>query len=169
MARQKKSRKIGKIGVSKDERPAKVTSSGKPKNRSGKKPGSRQMLNMTSNQANNHTTKKDPRVGSKASVNLDKYKDAPFKKTKTKQVEKRYFSPQDELDAIENDHKLDVLLEKQQQSTLTSSEQTYLDTKLARHAQLCEMLGIASEEENETSDTDPFSSLDAISIDEFKN
>ena len=43
-----------------------------------------------------------------------------------------------------------------------------MNTNLARHLVLCEMLGIGTAEENED-EGDPLGSLDAISIDDFKD
>lgn len=170
MPRHKKSRKIGKIGISKDERPTPRITSSKPKNKCGKKPGSRQQLNAAESNGHKNTQKTDSRIGSKTSIDLNKYKDGGVKKTKSKAPEKRYFSPKEELDAIENDTKLDTLLDKQEQKSLSREEQEYVEAKLKRHSELCKMLGIdLPEEDEDTTNNDPFSSLDAINIDDFKD
>lgn len=178
MAHSKKSRKVGKIGISKviSPRPVKTRpdqAEGKGKNTSGNKSGTRQNIQNPASDQNNKQ-KKDAKVGSKKPIDLEKYtagaKSTPAKVEQT-QTEVKYKTPQDELDAIENNTELDALLEKQLEHTLSKSEKAYVDKMTKRYSDLCELMGISvddDEEENEDSD-DPFAGLDAIRLDDFKD
>lgn len=168
MPGRKKSRKVGKIGVSKSDSVRIIKTEKKPKKTSGKAPGSRNNVE-TKKQSSSTSVKIDPRLGSKKPIDLNKYSKQPA------QPEKRYFSPQQELDAIENDTRLDKLLDKQESKKLTKLEQDYVDTKMRRHKQLCEILGIEMESDEDENDAgnsetaDPMASFDAIKIDDFKD
>jgi ribosome assembly protein YihI (activator of Der GTPase) len=170
MARVKKSRKVGKIGITKTESPKKPSKPqlGKSTNTSGNKAGTRQQVANNDTSKGKSKDKQDPRIGSKKSIDLSKYKNTKQTLSET-EVKTRTLSPQQELDAIEQDSRLEQLLEKQELSKLSSTEQAYLDKTLKRHKQLCEMLGIDTAEEESDSDTDPFSQLDAIRLDDFKD
>nr|WP_136250683.1 Der GTPase-activating protein YihI [Ningiella ruwaisensis] len=178
MGHSKKSRKIGKIGVSKSDAPKKPRSNEKPKpkKKAGRKPGSRQQEVKQSNKNANEKPKQDPRSGSKKAIDLSRYavKSATsLKQDKPKpQVAKpKYKTPQLELVAIEEDMRLEALLEKREKQRLSADEQSYVDTLLARHQQLCELLGInADDDEKDVKrEDDPFAALDAIKLDDFKD
>jgi ribosome assembly protein YihI (activator of Der GTPase) len=118
--------------------------------------------------------KQDPRVGSTKAIDLDKYKNKQVSKASApRPAKKKYFSPQQELDAIEQDGRLEHLLEKQENNKLSTDEQAYLDMTLARHRQLCDLLGIALDDEDPSEqnqdELDPFARLDAIKLDDFKD
>lgn len=176
MARKKKSRKVGLIGVRKpiNDRNKGSTRNNiekkdqKPKNRKGLKPGNRQHL------ADNDTTKQksqktDPRIGSKTPINLAKYKDTTSSQSVSKTVKKRYHSPLEELEAIENNKELEKLLSKQEHKQLTPAEAQFVENLTSRYAELCEMLGIDTEDlENEEND-DPFGQLEAIKLEDYKD
>lgn len=178
MAHSKKSRKVGKIGISKVNSPRPVKTrpdqaEGKGKNTRGNKSGTRQNIQNPMSEQNNKQ-KKDAKVGSKTPIDLDKYKPGA-KSTPAKaeqiQTEIKYKTPQEELEAIENNTELDALLEKQLNQALSKSEKAYVEKMTKRYSDLCELLGISvddDEEENEDSD-DPFASLDAIKLDDFKD
>ncbi|MGQ8367047.1 Der GTPase-activating protein YihI [Glaciecola sp. 1036] len=167
MAGRKKTRKVGKIGVSKTDAPRVVQKDKKEKRHKGHKAGSRQHLAENNKNKEQSAGKLDPRIGSKKPIDLYKHKN---KKPESMDAPKtRFFSPQEELDAIENDPRLDALLEKQETKRLTNEEQTYLDKTLARHRKLCDLLGIDLEQEDSKNDkeSDPFSGLDAIKLDDY--
>ncbi|MBT1451598.1 GTPase-activating protein [Glaciecola sp. XM2] len=167
MPRQKKSRKIGKIGIAKvdaPKRPQRAPST-KSKVTSGNKAGTRQQVAEVS--AHNKTNKpsSDPRIGSKKAIDLNKYQQAD----KPKQVKQKSLSPQQELDALEQDPMLDVLLTKQEKKTLTKTEKQQLDKMLSRHKTLCKSLGIQWDESDSQTETDPFDALDAIRLDDYQD
>lgn len=178
MAHSKKSRKVGKIGVSKANTPRPVKIERKNRKTSGNKSGTRQQLE-SQEQANASRVKKDPKLGSKTPIDLNKYKDGAVSKPAKAEKPIVYKTPREELEAIENNQELDALLEKQLEQKLSRSEQAFVDKLSARYRDLCELLGISvdadpedddlhDEQENEDLD-DPFARLDAIKIDDFKD
>ena len=81
---------------------------------------------------------------------------------------KKYATPADELAALEADNRLSDLLDKLDEGqAISKAEQQYVDDKMARHRILCDLLGIA--ESDDEDDDDPMDSLDAMSMDEFKD
>lgn len=108
----------------------------KSKKHKGHAPGSRHSEPASKSGQQSHKAKADPRLGSKKPIQLKVSTD----KDKTQQ---KYFSPTKELAAIEQDHRLEILLDKvEQEQILSAEEQQYVDQKLARHRQLCELLNI---------------------------
>lgn len=175
MARTKKSRKVGNIGVPKASTPRPVKTDTKRKRTSGNKSGTRQLIAEAINEKANRKANKDPKIGSKTPINLDKYK-AGAKTIVEKPVkEVTYKTPKEELTAIENNKELDALLEKQLDQNLTKSEQAFVDKMTKRYADLCELMGISVDdiEDEEPQDTseqdDPFAKLDAFKLDDFKD
>lgn len=82
---------------------------------------------------------KDPRIGSKKPISLVQTDDPIIKVNQPKKVK---LTPQQELDQLENDTKLDHLLDLVEQGkTLTNEQQSYLDNKLDRIDQLMKQLG----------------------------
>lgn len=157
MARSKKTRKQGPIGVPKstdyDQKKQERTKKGK-----GKPSGSRNNIeDAHSRPKTSKAGRRDPRLGSKKPISLFPPKD-----------KKVFSTPTQELKAIEDDKRLSQLLEKSENGEkLGYEQQQYLDEKLKRHAILCEMLGIVPEEEAD--DVDPFEKLDAISLSDFED
>lgn len=104
------------------------------------------------NNQNNKTTKaiKDPRIGSKKPISLVVDDNSSIKKvdkiTQSKMT-KAKLTPQQELEQLENDTKLDQLLDLVEQGkTLTDEQQTYLDNKLNRIDKLMQILGYEDED-----------------------
>ncbi|PXY90404.1 Der GTPase-activating protein YihI [Gilliamella apis] len=104
------------------------------------------------NNQNNKTTKaiKDPRIGSKKPISLVVDDNSSIKKvdkiTQSKMT-KAKLTPQQELEQLENDTKLDQLLDLVEQGkTLTDEQQTYLDNKLNRIDKLMQLLGYEDED-----------------------
>ena len=162
MASRKKSRKGGPIGVAKSTIPVKRQPSERVRKHKGNKPGSRFNTEVTKEKAASKSPQ-DPRVGSKTPIDLFRHK-----QTSVSTPSKKYHSPKQELDAIENDARLQRLLDKQENKTLTKLEQDYVNNQLNRHAVLCDLLGISIEDE-QAEESDPLDSLNAISMDDYKN
>lgn len=107
---------------------------------------------------------KDPRIGSKKPVPLvaDGTSSKPSKPVKASQpVEKKKprLSPQEELTALENDERLDTLLDRLENGeTLSAEEQAWLDETLDRIDVLMEELGIALDDgaEDEEAEEDMY-------------
>lgn len=168
MTRVKKSRKVGRIGVTKTDAPRKVkkTQLAKSTNTAGNKAGTRQQVANTSPVNGGGKDKQDPRVGSKKAIDLNKYQSIS---TPVQEKKSRFKTPQQELDSIEKDTKLEALLEKQESKKLNIAEQEYVSKSLKRHKQLCDMLGIDMIEDESEQEIDPFAQLDAIRLDDFKD
>ena len=88
----------------------------------------RQPQFLTSSSKKSIQTKLDPRLGSKKPISL----------TATKKIrpitKKRYSTPQAELMAIENDKKLQELMDKLDNNiALSDEDQRFFDKKMARH------------------------------------
>lgn len=110
----------------------------------------------TSDQAKNsskRSSEKDPRIGSKTPISLvPEQVSQPKPSTKpekpAKEIQK--LSPEKELTLLENDDKLDALLERLEKGEeLTASEQDYVDRTLDRIDELMAILGIEFEEEED--------------------
>ena len=142
MPRVKKSRKIGTIGVAKTQDNSRRNAPKKAsKAKKGKKAGTRNNFETTSGQSLNGNGKQivDSRHGSKKPVQLIKTVDKP-----------KFKHPKDELKFIEADAKLEKLLNiVDSGKAISTTEQMYVDSKLKRHAQLCDLLGIDTEEHEE--------------------
>lgn len=94
---------------------------------------------------------KDPRIGSKKPVPLLKEGVAVAKPIKKAPVEQKpLMEPADELAMLENDERLDSLLDRLESGEVLSAEdQAWLDQTLDRIDVLMEQLGIALDDEDE--------------------
>lgn len=93
---------------------------------------------------------KDPRIGSKKPIALGVTDVAPVKKQHKPKSEKPMLTPQAELDLLENDERLDALLERLEEGeTLSAEEQTWVNDKLDRIDALMEELGISYDDDEE--------------------
>ena len=107
-------------------------------------------FNNTDNNKNNNTQKavKDPRIGSKTPIAL--VVDTNINTTKVvkqPKSKKTVLSPQQELEQLENDPKLDMLLDLvEQNGKLTKEQQTYLDSRLNRIDELMQELGYTDDD-----------------------
>lgn len=170
MARQKKTRKVGKIGVSKTQSNVRKPTEKRVKKPLGKPAGSRNNESLTTSKSEVSKVNKDPRHGSKKPVSL--VADKNLVKVATKK--ETFFSPAQELAAIEKDPRLATLLEKVDAGkAIAKEEQLFLDRTLARHKVLCDLLGLADEEESvdeiTKEPTDLYSQFESIDINDFKN
>jgi ribosome assembly protein YihI (activator of Der GTPase) len=169
MARQKKSRKVGKIGISKTPSNVRKPTEQRVKKHLGKPAGSRNNETLTINQ-DLKKVNKDPRHGSKKPVSL--FVETKEQKLASKKV--KFFSPTQELAAIEQDPRLASLLDKiDLGKKITKEEQHFVDQTLARHKILCDMLGLTNEpekpKEQSEQQTDLYSQFEAIDINDFKD
>lgn len=164
MARKKKSRKVGQIGVRKDPnyKPTPKAPSAKRKPSKGKPAGSRHNVETEKKSTTRSSTKADPRKGSKKPI--------PLVVSPASVVKARKFAtPADELAYIEADQRLQSLLDNLEQGqSLNAEQQAYVDEKMSRHKVLCELLGITQDLDDEDDDSDPFANLDAINLDDYK-
>ena len=160
MGKKKKSRKVGIIGVRKNPDHVHSTSQGRVKKHKGKAPGSRHNVDKKSADNASSNVKKDPRLGSKKPISLIK--------STTANIEKRKFAtPAQELAAVEADERLANLLDKLEAGqSITKEQQHYVETKMARHKALCELMGISDDEEED--DIDDFDALDALKLDDYE-
>ena len=150
MARSKKSRKVGLIGVRKDpdRKPGqkRLESTPRPKKHKGKPAGSRHNVEQGENGASKRRENQDPRLGSKKPIPL-----VVKKTTITTPKEKQKL-----LDKLDDDKQL------------TKEQQSYVDEKMARHRILCDLLGIVEDDDEDDDEMDPLDDLDAIDINDFK-
>jgi len=175
MARSKKSRKVGLIGVRKDpdRKPGqkRQESTPRPKKHKGKPAGTRHNVEQSGHAGTQRHEKKDPRLGSKKPIPLVKTSNTSSTSNVTTNVQKiKYATPSEELAALEADQRLASLLDNLDNDlTLSKEQQAYVDEKMARHRILCDLLGIVDEDDDEDDDIDPFDDLNAIDINDFKD
>lgn len=188
MSRTKKSRKpgTGSIGVVKDDKKKLITPAPrKPKKKNGKEAGNRQK-EATASVVNkqNSNVKKDPRIGSKTPIDLGINTAATNKpqKVKTKSVKKtQENSPiaairvveatetlAEQLNRIEQDAKLQEILEKQDnEQALTADEVDYYNELMEKHEKLSQELG--SDEEEQVIETSTKANSEEDLWDKFDN
>ncbi|QWZ80481.1 Der GTPase-activating protein YihI [Aeromonas sp. FDAARGOS 1414] len=135
--------------------------------RKGLKAGSRQQVEQPKSKSGNSQSK-DPRIGSRKPVVLvvdDKQK----KPTAPKAVkEKLVMTPEQELASIENDDRLNDLLDRLDAGeTLEAAEQAWVDQRVDRYQELMDELGIIDNDDDEDDDL-PFDDGDDAEFDEQK-
>ena len=174
MASRKKSRKVGLIGVRKDpdyKPPVKADGKKQSKKHKGKPAGSRH--NIEQNKASSSSTasvKTDKRLGSKKPIKLVVENDNSTKIAPKATPKVRFKTPKDELAAIEADQRLTDLLNKVDNGeALSIKQQDYVDKCLARHRELCDLLGIDVDLDDNEDNEDPWSKIDSISLDDYKD
>lgn len=122
------------------------------KKRSGHAAGSRATGGVESSKSGKGSSQpKDPRIGSKKPIALG-VTEVQVKKPKQQKpkIEKPMLTPQAELDLLENDERLDALLERLEEGeTLNAEEQAWVNTKLDRIDALMEELGISYEDDED--------------------
>ena len=98
---------------------------------------------------NKQKQQQDPRIGSKKPIALG-VTDAPVVKQPKPKSEKPMLSPQAELDMLENDERLDALLERlENDETLSAEDQKWVDAKLDRIDELMQQLGLSYDDDEE--------------------
>ncbi|HHQ4522746.1 TPA: Der GTPase-activating protein YihI [Aeromonas veronii] len=133
--------------------------------RKGLKAGSRQQVEQPKNKSGNSQSK-DPRIGSRKPVALvvdDKQKKpAAPKAVKEKKL---VMTPEQELASIENDDRLNDLLDRLDAGeTLEAAEQAWVDQRVDRYQELMDELGIIDNDDDEL----PFDDGDDAEFDEQK-
>ena len=93
---------------------------------------------------------KDPRIGSKKPVQLGVVAEPVIRPAKVKAEKPAALTPEAELMLLENDDRLDALLERLEEGeTLSQSDQEWVNKTLDRIDTLMKQLGISYEEEDE--------------------
>ncbi|MBS4695609.1 GTPase-activating protein [Aeromonas allosaccharophila] len=136
--------------------------------RKGLKAGSRQQVEQSNNKSGNSQSK-DPRIGSRKPVVLvvdDKQKKpaAP----KVVKEKKLVMTPEQELASIENDDRLNDLLDRLDAGeSLEAAEQAWVDQRVDRYQELMDELGIIDNDDDEDDEL-PFDDGDDAEFDEQK-
>jgi ribosome assembly protein YihI (activator of Der GTPase) len=111
--------------------------------------GSRASESGASGSSAKNRQQKDPRIGSKTPIPLG-VTDTPVTKQHKPKSEKPKLSPQTELEKLENDERLDALLERLEEGeTLNAEEQSWVDAKLDRIDELMQKLGLSYDDDEE--------------------
>ncbi|MBL0687896.1 Der GTPase-activating protein YihI [Pseudoalteromonas sp. meg-B1] len=174
MSRKKKSRKIpsnGPVRLSQDKlKEMRALKEQRVKKTKGAKPGSRNAPDALSNDTQKTgSAVKDKRVGSKKAVPLVAPAAEPKVEMKRnlkpvaelKKAIEPELTPEQELEALENDERLLKLVERHEQGEmLTGKDAKYFNSRIARHQVLCKLLGIEDEEEFEDDFSDEESNSD---------
>lgn len=133
------------------------------KKHSGNVSGSRANPVTESQKNANGKPAKDPRIGSKKPVALGNdvvvSKPKPAKVAKPAAEKKPRLTPEEELAQLENDERLDALLDRLENGdSLSAEEQAWLDASLDRIDVLMEQLGIALDDgaEDEQAEEDMY-------------
>lgn len=172
MPRKKKSRKIGQIGTPlapKTNRKPAPESPKRNKKTLGKPAGTRNNPEQTSSQSRPSKTVRDPRVGSKKPIPL-----IVDDKPKVKVTKPTFFSPAQELESIEQNERFAMLLEKlDADAALSREEKAFVNKLTARHQELCDLLGIADEDDSadttgSQTENDLYAQFESIDINKFK-
>lgn len=148
MPRVKKTRKVTQSVPRPKVRPTENAPK-RNKKLNGKAPGNRNSLkdgNPGNNQAGKAFYKKDQRIGSKKKIALlASTKPEPA----TTRLIPKFKTPQEELSYIENDAKLQFIVEKiDSDQEVDRAEEHYAEHLLQRHQTLCELLGISEDNDS---------------------
>ncbi|EPE3626468.1 Der GTPase-activating protein YihI [Serratia nevei] len=122
------------------------------KKRRGLASGSRTQVESGSQKNKSAAVAKDPRIGSKVPVALvvDETKVKAKPQPKPKAEAKPRLSPEEELAKLENDERLNALLDRiDDGETLNAEEQAYVDKTLDRIDVLMDVLGIELGEDDD--------------------
>ena len=122
----------------------------KKKKHSGHSAGSRANGSGDAGSSAQNSKQKDPRIGSKTPIALGVTTTTPVTRQQKPKSEKPMLSPQAELDTLENDERLDALLERLEAGeSLNAEEQKWVDAKLDRIDELMQQLGLSYDDEDE--------------------
>ncbi|HEF8771358.1 Der GTPase-activating protein YihI [Providencia manganoxydans] len=144
-----------KYRKSKEELNAEGRERKREKKHRGNKAGARYQEKSANGQSASQNQVNDPRLGSKKPVPLiAEEKVAVPRPAKVKEpVEKVKLSPEQELEMLEQDDRLDSLLARLEDGeTVTAKEQEYIDTCLDRIDELMSILGIELTDDEEEED-----------------
>lgn len=154
MTRIKKARTPGRIGARKENR--ETAEQGRERKRKARRkgltPGSRHNVGGGNQGGKEQKAAKDPRLGSRKPVALvqeDADRDVAAV-PRVKPVVKKALTPEQELEQLENDERLNTLLDRVEAGDkLDKADKVWLDRTLARHQQLLEQLGLLDEDDDE--------------------
>ncbi len=148
--------------------------------RKGLKAGSRQAAAQDNGGTKQAGQKKDPRIGSRKPVPLvvaESKKPAaskPAKPSKTPEqiaeqlAKQQQLKLEQELAAIENDERLNLLLDRLDDGqSVSADDEAWLDARLARHQELLAELGIDDEDEDDEQPASPDDLLQRFIDDDF--
>ena len=123
--------------------------------RKGLKAGSRQQVEQGSKGGSGKQAK-DPRIGSRKPVVLIvEEKKSQSVVTKPQKEKKLVMTPEQELASIENDDRLNDLLDRLDAGeTLEAAEQAWVDQRVDRYQELMDELGIIDTDEDDDGDFD---------------
>lgn len=156
MPRVKKSRKVTKSLPRAKPKLPKSEIQKKPKKSTGKAPGNRNSLvedKAKGGQSGGAGANIDKRLGSKKKISLFGNKET---KEESKRLIPKFKTPLDELNYIENDKRLQNLVDKLDQGkSISPQEQHYVDHLLNRHKVLCDLLGIVEEDDADIEEDTP--------------
>ncbi|MFC0229175.1 Der GTPase-activating protein YihI [Serratia aquatilis] len=121
------------------------------KKRRGHPSGSRTQVDSANQKNKDAAQPKDPRIGSKVPVALVVEAKVKTKPQPKPQAEKKpRLTPEEELNKLENDERLDGLLDQiELGATLSAEDQSYVDQTLDRIDALMQQLGIELGEDDE--------------------
>lgn len=115
--------------------------------------GHRQVADENQQRKPNQLPKSDRRIGSKKPIPLIVDNIATISSINTNKSAKIALSPEQELEKLENDPKLEQLLDRVDLGeTLTKQEQHYLERNLARIDELMNLLGYEYDDQSEESE-----------------
>lgn len=170
MTRIKKARSPGQIGARKENRETAEQSKDRKRKakRKGLAPGSRHNTGEAGKQHSGTKAPQDPRLGSKKPIALVQGETAkvakptqpakaprPAKVTPVIDTDVEALTPEQELEQLENNERLNTLLDKVDAGEkLGKNDAGWLDKTLARHQQLLEELGLLEEDEDEPAEGD---------------
>ncbi len=170
MTRMKKTRTPGQIGARKENRETAEQSKDRKRKakRKGLAPGSRHNTGEAGQQNTGTKAPQDPRLGSKKPIALVQGETArvakPAKPAKAPRPAKvtpviapnvQVLTPEQELEQLENNERLNTLLDRVDAGEkLGKDDAGWLDKTLARHQQLLEELGLLEEDEEEPEEGD---------------
>lgn len=116
----------------------------------GNAPGSRGGEHPHTQNSKGNKPSQDPRIGSKKPVELGSVSTPVVRSVKAKVEKPAPLSPEAELALLENDDRLDGLLERVEQGeTLSKEDQVWVDATLDRIDELMEQLGISYEDDEQ--------------------
>ncbi len=120
------------------------------KKRRGHVAGSRATGQGQTQGSQDNNTDKDPRIGSKTPIQLGEVSTPVVRPAKVKAEKPAALTPEAELMLLENDERLDALLERLEEGeALSKADQDWVNTTLDRIDTLMEKLGITYEDEDE--------------------
>jgi ribosome assembly protein YihI (activator of Der GTPase) len=158
MSRQKKSRKAAPLGPTQKPRqkkdPKAETTGKRGKKTKGHSAGARNNPEIIDERKNGPAKSNDPRHGSKTPISLtpvEPIKIPDFKpQARQEKVQPVQVPPEEELEMIENDERLQALIEKvDNDELLTGKDAKYFNAKTARHQALMEELGFDVEDDED--------------------